>query len=281
MKNKDGFTLSILLIIFLLIGVGIFSLVYKFINISKEESRYLSYEVMPTSEQIQIIEIPSENVTSNTPTNMPTSTPTPTIIETKYPLHTNITATVFWVGEPVGGGSSEDNALSAWDDNWQGSFGGFDDPYNRNGYYPAGFTPLENPFYLDLPYSDFDDDGNRKANASKVIPWANEKKWGPRESMMKNRWVKLIKNGTVCYGQIEDAGPYEYDDISYVFGTARPKNTLANNAGMDVSPAIRDCLKFTGANNDSNQVDWQFVDAKDVPAGPWSMIVTTSQISWE
>jgi hypothetical protein len=49
---------------------------------------------------------------------------------------------------------------------------------------------------------------------------------------------------------------------------------------MDVSPAIRDCLKFNGLNNDSNKVDWQFVDAKDVPVGPWKNIITTSQIDW-
>jgi hypothetical protein len=30
-----------------------------------------------------------------------------------YPLHTDITATVFWIGEPQGDGSSEDNAVSA------------------------------------------------------------------------------------------------------------------------------------------------------------------------
>ncbi|MBA3285845.1 MAG: hypothetical protein H0U27_12410, partial [Nitrosopumilus sp.] len=54
----------------------------------------------------------------------------------KYPIHKNITATVFWIGEPVGNGSSEDNTLSAWDDEWQKNYGGYDDYVNRNGYYP-------------------------------------------------------------------------------------------------------------------------------------------------
>lgn len=100
--------------------------------------------------------------------------------------------------------------------------------------------------------------------------------------MMKNRWVKLTKAGTVCYGQIEDAGPYQYDDYAYVFGSfdARPKSKLANNAGMDVSPALRDCLKFEGLNNDTNKVDWQFVERADVPSGYWTEIITTSQINW-
>ncbi len=218
-----------------------------------------------------------------TPTPSPTPTPTPTPAPTSaYPLHTNITATVFWVGEPVGGGSSEDNALSAWDDEWQDSFGGFDDPENRNGYYPVGFTPKENPFYLDLPYNDFDDDGERRSNAFSVVPWAGDKSWSDEESLMKNRWVKVIRNGVTCYGQIEDAGPYEYNDYAYVFGSdnRRPASQEANNAGMDVSPALRDCLKFNGLNNDENKVSWQFVRASEVPSGPWRAIVTTSQINW-
>ncbi len=209
-----------------------------------------------------------------------TASTSPNVVEDIYPIHRNITATIFWVGEPEGGGSSEDNAFSAWDDAWLEHYGGYDDPFSRNGYFPSGFVPKENPFYLDLPYNDFDDDGKRKANAYELIPWANERDWGPRESMLKNRWVKLMRNGVTCYGQIEDAGPYEYDDHAYVFGTDRPKSTRANNAGMDVSPALRDCLKFEGLNNDDNHVDWQFVGEEDVPIGPWKEIVTTSQIYW-
>lgn len=211
--------------------------------------------------------------------NLATSSPALTLTGT-YPVHQNITATVFWVGEPQGGGSSENNAISAWDDEWQKDYGGFDDPQNRNGYYPVGFTPKENPFYLDLPYNDYKDNGVRKISAYVVVYWANEKNWGRYESMMKNRWVKLTRNGVTCYGQIEDAGPYRYDDYTYVFGTNLPKNKLANRAGLDVSPALRDCLKFNGWNNDENKVDWQFIKAVDVPAGPWKEIITTSQINW-
>jgi hypothetical protein len=216
-----------------------------------------------------------------TTTHPVTTTPTSTPVTSLYPVHKNITATVFWVGEPVGNGSSEDNALSAWDDHWDIHYGGYDDYVNRNGYYPVGFTPKENPFYLDMPYNDFNDNGERKANAYSVVPWAHEKKWADNESMMKNRWVKLTKGDQVCYGQIEDAGPYEYDDYAYVFGTAAPKSKLAQSAGLDVSPALRDCLKFQGLNNDSNRVNWQFVDEKSVPAGPWTKIITRSQIRWD
>jgi hypothetical protein len=199
-----------------------------------------------------------------------------------YSLHTNITATVFWVGEPKGKGSSENNALSAWDDEWELHYGGYDDFENRKGYFPMGFVPKENPFYLDLPYNDFDGKGNRKHNAVKVVPWANSQTWGPNESLMKNRWVKLTKGDAICYGQIEDAGPYRYNDHRYVFGSNRihPKNHRAHHAGLDVSPAIRDCLGFEGLNSDSNKVDWQFVEETSVPDGPWKQIITRSQVHW-
>ncbi|MFN8559128.1 MAG: hypothetical protein U0531_17915 [Dehalococcoidia bacterium] len=231
-------------------------------------------------------------IATTTPTATPTRTPAPTVAPTatptptggKHPLHTGITATVFWVGEPQGGGSSEDNALSAWDDDWMLHYGGFDDPdpANRNVYWPKAFVPKENPFYFDLPYNDFDGNGNRRPDAARVVPWAGEKVWGPRESMLKNRWIKIIKSGRTCYAQWEDSGPYVYDDLAYVFGAGdpRPRSTLANNAGMDVSPAVRDCLGFSGINNADNKVDWQFVDAADVPAGPWKQNLTTSQVNW-
>ncbi len=199
---------------------------------------------------------------------------------TTYPAHTNITATVFWIGEPVGNGSSENNAVSAWDDAWQDHFGCFDNPEKRNGYFPAGCIPKENPFYLDLPYNDFTDEGDRKPTALQVVPWAKDKSWSKEESLMKNQWVKITHGTVACYGQIEDAGPYEYSDAQYVFGSKdeRPKNTEANSAGMDVSPALRDCLKFQGLNNDENTVSWQFVEESEVPTGPWRRLITTSQV---
>lgn len=206
-------------------------------------------------------------------------------ISSPYPIHTNITATVFWVGEPEGGGSSENNALSAWDDAWQTHYGCFDDPYSRNGYYPQSCTPKENPFYFDLPYDDFnwDTGDGRRANAYQVVPWANSQNWQENESMLKNRWIKMAKGAEVCYAQWEDAGPYVYNDAQYVFGTKdeRPKSKEANNAGIDASPALRDCLKFEGLNNDTNKVSWQFVESGDVPSGAWKDIVTTSGTFWK
>lgn len=198
-----------------------------------------------------------------------------------YPVHRGVTATVFWIGEPETADNDYiTNVISAWDDRWMEHYGGYDDPVNRNGFFPAGFVPRENPFYLDLPYNDFTDNGRRKPNASRVVYWAGERAWGERESMLKNRWVRLSKDGRTCYGQWEDAGPFLYDDARYVFGEERPKNRQANSAGLDVSPALRDCLGFDGLDNAENRVDWQFVDEPDVPDGPWKQIVTTSGVTW-
>ena len=212
-----------------------------------------------------------------------------------YPTHTNITATVFWIGEPVGKGSTENNAVSAYDDRWLEHYGGVDDhKYVRRFPYFPRFVPRENPFYLDVPYDDFLDDGTPRAGRMRDVPWAGAEsdqlaaatKRNSPFSLMKNRWVRIshASRGTVrtCYGQVEDAGPYLYDDVDYVFGSGdrRPRSRRAHNAGIDVSPALRDCLGFTGLNNDSNRVSWQFVAQNELPPGPWLRVVTTRQVFW-
>src|SRR5437868_4608052 len=102
-------------------------------------------------------------------------TPTPTIVTdkneeetSKYPLHSDIIATMFWVGEKAT--SANDyipNESSAWNTNWMDDYGGIDNPYTRNGYYPEGFVPKENPFYFALPYDDMGEFG-RKENAQQI-----------------------------------------------------------------------------------------------------------------
>ena len=74
--------------------------------------------------------------------------------------------TMFWVGEE----SDAENAFipndaSYWDANWQSSFGGVDHPFERNGHWPAGFKPKENPFYVALPYGEFEEDNSLKQAA--------------------------------------------------------------------------------------------------------------------
>ena len=212
----------------------------------------------------------------------------------RYPAHTGITATVFWIGEPVGNGSTENNAVSAYDDDWRAHYGGTDPvaPARRYPYFPP-FRPRENPFYLDLPYDDFTDSGDPRGDRA-AVPWsraatpqlAAARAAGKPYSLMKNRWVELWRvvagRTRTCYGQIEDAGPYVYDDTHYVFSrtNARPSSRRANRAGLDVSPALRDCLGFAGLNDADNRVSWRFVEASRVPRGPWRLVVTTRQVYW-
>lgn len=195
----------------------------------------------------------------------------------RYFLHQNISTTYFWTGEDANGDNHNiSNSPSCWDDKWCVHFGGIDNPDRRNGFMPAAFTPKENPFYFALPYNDFDSNGKRKSGLADYIPWYGEKSWADNESVCKNRWIKIMKGDKVAYAQWQDAGPFGENDINYVFGTAQPKSKANNNAGLDVSPAVRDYLNLS----DVDKTSWQFVDAKDVPDGPWKNIITTSSIYW-
>ncbi|MDJ0336178.1 hypothetical protein QMG83_13180 [Salinibacterium sp. G-O1] len=213
-----------------------------------------------------------------------------------YPWHTGIVSTTFWVGEIFDASAADGSQeLSTFDSNWLGSYGGCDGRVVNggceteartaaNGYFPTSMTPLENPFYLDLPYDDIND-STGFANRDSVIPWALEPAYSLHRgdsnfSYLKNRWVELHREGHTCYGQIQDAGPGEYHDSAYVFGSddARPVNQRYGGAGMDVSPAITGCLHFPDINGETGGISWRFVDAADVPAGPWLSVVTTSGV---
>lgn len=201
-----------------------------------------------------------------------------TPLESTYFTHENITSTVFWVGEEAGKDNKNiSNIPSAWDDDWEKRFGGVDDPKKRNGYSPSGFIPKENPFYAALPYNDFGNDGKRKKEVSSLIPWADEKKWSDQESMCKNRWIKITRGKSSAYAQWQDVGPFKENDKDYVFGQAKPKSGTNNHAGIDVSPAVADFLKL----NDIDSVNWQFIDEKEVPDGPWKKVITSSNVYWD
>lgn len=203
-------------------------------------------------------------------------------------------ATTFWVGEifdPTAADGSQ--AVSTYDDSWLQHYGGCDGVVvagdcrtesrsSRNNFFPTSMTPKQNPFYLDLPFDDVND-ASAAAQRGKVVPWAHDPGWlqklaDPEQSIMKDRWVAIRKGSRVCYGQIQDAGPGEYDDTHYVFASTdtRPKNRRYNGAGMDVSPALNGCLDFAELNGENDRVDWWFVDDVDVPAGPWRILVTTT-----
>ncbi|HET9800448.1 MAG TPA: hypothetical protein VFP82_02080, partial [Chthoniobacterales bacterium] len=184
-----------------------------------------------------------------------------------YPWKQQIVTTVFWIGEAPSENNPVPNKASSWDKNWSKSYGGYDDPNRakRSDYIPAKFTPRQNPFYCALPYNDKAKEGHRP-DASRVVPWFNEAYRGPDVSVCKDRWIAIRKGNKVAYAQWEDAGPFRTDHWQYVFGNERPKPNLNKGAGLDVSPAVRDFLGL----NDTDVTDWQFVEFKDVPHGPWS-----------
>jgi hypothetical protein len=127
----------------------------------------------------------------------------------KYPVHTNIVATTFWVGEIFNASVSDGSQVcSTYDSQWAyrhtgvkpyltpstasacpgSSYGGCDGVSSgttdatfvctterrtsANGYFPTKQpTPKQNPFYLDLPYDDVNDP-TAFARRCTDIPWA-------------------------------------------------------------------------------------------------------------
>jgi hypothetical protein len=189
---------------------------------------------------------------------------------TKYPWKTDIMATVFWVGELPTQNNPTPNTASSWDTQWTASFGGYDDPDPSSrapDYRPAKFIPKQNPFYVALPYNDCLDYNSHKAEAPKFIPWFKQAFTKSGKSVCKDRWIAIRLGDRICYAQWSDCGPFVTDDVNYVFGDARPKNTSNGGAGIDVSPAVRDYLNF----RTNVKCDWRFVDVHEVPEGPWKM----------
>jgi hypothetical protein len=191
----------------------------------------------------------------------------------RFPWKTNIVTTVFWIGEQAGGNNPVPNFKSSWDANWTNNYGGCDTPdaSARRNYIPAGFIPRQNPFYFALPYNDVTH-GQFKPEAPLVIPWFKQEyelrqKAGapPGSSVCWHRWIAIRKGNRTCYAQWEDCGPFRTDHFQYVFQSERPKPNLNHGAGLDVSPAVRDYLGLAP----TDVTDWQFVEVRDVPVGPW------------
>ena len=178
---------------------------------------------------------------------VPPRAPSEAAGQDRYPWHTGIASTTFWVGELYDATLADGSQVcSTYDGNWAfhwsgvnmgkvpasaagcaGSiWGGCDGNWNAtytqcsteprtaaNDYFPTnGFVPKENPFYLDLPYDDLNDPIGFRDRCT-VIPWANDPGYAGRcndtsFSYMKNRWVELVgPSGKSCYGQVQDAGP--------------------------------------------------------------------------
>lgn len=189
---------------------------------------------------------------------------------TKYPWKQEITATVFWVGEPTSANNHVSNVASSWDVDWKARFGGFDDPdpaRRAPDFRPIAFTPKQNPFYVALPYNDVVNSQSTKSEAARIIPWYKQSFKAHGKSVCRDRWLAVRLGDRICYAQWSDCGPFVTDDAAYVFGTARPSNSNNNGAGLDVSPAVRDYLRFSS----SAKCDWRFVELYEVPDGPWKV----------
>jgi len=176
-----------------------------------------------------------------------------------YPWKMNIVTTVFWIGKKA-------NYRSVWDANWTSNYGGTDTPDSsaRQNYIPIAFIPRQNPFYCALPYNDVTH-GQFKPEAPLVIPWFKQSYSGSGQSVCRHRWIAIRKGNRVCYAQWEDCGPFRTDHFQYVFGNERPTPNSNHGAGLNVSPAVRDYLGLAP----TDVVDWQFVEVRDVPPGPW------------
>lgn len=188
-----------------------------------------------------------------------------TSFHASYPWKRNVPATVFWVGEQPTENNPTPNNKSAWDQNWQENFGGYDQPDHREGYLPSGFIPSLNPFYVALPYNDVAKGGVHRPEASTVIPWFWESYRGDGISVCKGRWIAIHHEGKVCYAQWEDVGPFEVDHWQYVFGNESPRPNRNQGAGIDLSPAVRDFLKLRSGET----VEWRFANDREIPNGPW------------
>jgi hypothetical protein len=183
-----------------------------------------------------------------------------------YPVHRDITATVFWVGESADSSNKFiHNQSSAWVEDWVSAYGGIDNPDNRCDHLPCSFVPHENPFYFALPYNDIDENGELKPSA-RNIPWFTATQEDD-SSIVKNRWIKIVNQNKTVYAQWEDVGPFGEDDFNYVFGDERP---AAPEAGIDLSPATASWIGVDGRS----VVSWQFVNDTDVPDGPWRKTIT-------
>jgi len=98
-----------------------------------------------------------------------------------------------------------------------------------------------------------------------VIPWFKQVYAEPGQSVCKDRWVAIRKGDRICYAQWEDCGPFRTDHFQYVFQNERPTSNASHDAGLSVSPAVRDHLGFAP----TDVADWRFVEVGDVPPGPW------------
>lgn len=203
----------------------------------------------------------------------PLAAPLPQSAQIRYPWKTHVTCTIFWIGEQPTQRNPTPNCKSSWDQKWAENFGGYDDPdparriadHARGEFRPKAFIPQLNPFYIALPYNDVQGWGRHKPEASRVIPWFHRMRPAPGKTVLKGRWLQIYNGSRSCFAQWEDCGPWVTNDWEYVFGDKPPKTKQNGAAGIDISPAVRDYLDLRSGQ----KVHWRFVEAGQVPHGPW------------
>lgn len=186
----------------------------------------------------------------------------------RYPWKENVITDIGWIGENSnitrGRGIPD-----AWRPDLKVSYGGEDDPdplKREKDFRPSGFVPKLNPFYFSLPYNDVEGPGRTKPEAREFVPWYDPHTHVNGKSILQNRWLAVRFADRVCYAQWTNAGPYDVDDWSYVFGNEdEPTGGGFGKAGLEVSPAVRDYLGLSLGD----LCDWRFVEEEHVPEGPW------------
>jgi hypothetical protein len=263
LKNKKIH--AILSILLLVAAMGIYSLTKQTATTPSVPKAKASATTTQTTDEKEEA-VPKSNMTQTEEVMPQPASP--------YPLHQNITATVFWVGEGADGTNDYiHNRASAWMTDWVSAYGGIDNPENRCDYRPCAFTPKENPFYFALPFNDYDENGLKSEAQLQQIPWYTGT-IPENTSIIKNRWIKVSHGNKVAYAQWEDVGPFGENDADYVFGTDRPAEP---RAGLDLSPALADYLAVDGRG----VVSWRFIDSSKVPKGEWTKIVTKSNLNFD
>jgi hypothetical protein len=250
-KTKWLITAAMVLAVALAVGIWLH---HRAAVAARRRSEFAKYAMKLREQEIHKLEPPVFVPTSSRPATQ------------RFPWKTNVVTAVFWVGGPMETDMVSVRTSSAWDSNWIQNYGGVDDPNpsTRRNYIPTAFIPRQNPFYCALPYNDVTH-GQFKPEAPLVIPWFKHEYRGPGQSVCRDRWIAIRKGNRTCYAQWEDCGPFLTDHFQYVFGNERPKPNVNHGAGLDVSPAVRDYLGLAP----TDVTDWQFVEVRDVPPGPW------------
>ncbi|ERP38770.1 carboxypeptidase-like regulatory domain-containing protein [Chitinivibrio alkaliphilus] len=126
-------------------------------------------------------------------------------VSSQFHLHQGIMASTFWVGQGAGDDNHHiSNVPSAWDTEWGDNFGLEDAPQiPRDGDFipqDARFTGRENPYYIALPYNDYDSvvfDGSNPQHMDAVASLQSEyyhahNKWLGRQSVFTRAMAPIF-----------------------------------------------------------------------------------------